>query len=146
MFGSQGHAGPDAAEGAADGERGPSAADALVTVAAPPALLDAADLDSDVGVGADQDAVGEYAMLPAALEKSTLDEQDGNGPGLVTLSSGTDGPSWSSATPPDFGSLVRYGLVSSGASVQTGKMVSGPAWTGEPRWSAGIATIVLPLL
>jgi hypothetical protein len=51
----------------------------------------------------------------------------GAAPGLETFSSGTDGPSGSSATLPALGSVVRYGLVSNGASVHIGKIVSGPA-------------------
>jgi hypothetical protein len=71
----------------------------------------------------------------------------GTAPGLDTVSWGTDGPPACSPTRPVFGSVVRYGFTSSGASVHTGKTVSGPAWTGAPRCSAGIfMSVPLPLL
>jgi hypothetical protein len=82
VFGFQAHAGTNAAQGTANRQRGPSAAEVLVMATAPPVLLNAAHLHTDVGVGADKDAAGQDAVLPASVEKSTLEEQDGHGPGV----------------------------------------------------------------
>jgi hypothetical protein len=82
VFGLEAPARLNAAQSTANRERGASAAEALVLPASPAMLFDAADLNRDVGVSADEDAVGEDPVLPTPVEESTLEEQHGHRPGV----------------------------------------------------------------
>jgi len=61
--------------------------------------------------------------------------------GLSTASRSTTAPPGTSPMVAPRGIEARTGRLGSGASVQTGKTVSGPTWVGEPRWMVGVVII-----